>query len=71
MSEHANTDPSIHWASVKIIGRENHFLSRKIREAINIHVRRPAMNRNHVIPPPPPPNLRNNFAASSKRGCCY
>ena len=46
VSEHAkDTDHSIHWASVKMIGRENHFLSSKIREAINIHARRPAMNR--------------------------
>ena len=46
VSEHArDTDHSIHWASVKIIGRENHFRSRKIREVINIHVWRPAMNR--------------------------
>ena len=45
MSDHAkDTKHSIHWASVKIIGRENHFLSRKIREVINIHVRRTAMN---------------------------
>ena len=36
---------SIDWASVKIIGQENHLLSRKIRESINIHTRRPEMNR--------------------------
>ena len=47
------SDHSIHWASVKIIGWENHFLSRKIREAINIHVRRQAMNRDQGYNLPP------------------
>ena len=54
VSERAkDTDHSIHWASVKIFGRENHFLSRNILEAINIHVRRPAMNRDQGYNLPP------------------
>lgn len=36
---------STDWASLKIIGQENHLLSHKIRESINIHTRRPEMNR--------------------------
>ena len=44
-AEHANdAGHSIDWTSVKIVGQENHQLSRKIREAINIHNRWMEMN---------------------------
>ena len=44
MSEHKGAGYSINWASVKIIGQENHLLSHKILVAINIHTQQPAMN---------------------------
>ena len=44
MSEHTGASYSIDWASVKIIGQENHLLSHKILVAINIHTKQPAMN---------------------------
>ena len=38
VSENAkDTGHSIDWASVKIIGQENHLLSHKIHESISIH----------------------------------
>ena len=38
VSEHAkDTAHSIDWASVKIIGQENHLLSQKICKTINTH----------------------------------
>ena len=38
VSKHAkDAGHSIDWASVKIIGQENHLLSHKIRESISIH----------------------------------
>lgn len=43
VSQHAGH--STDWASLKIIGQENYLLSRKIRVSINIHTRRPEMNR--------------------------
>jgi len=46
VSEHAkDAGHSADWARVKIIGRENYLLSRKICESINIYTRRPEMNR--------------------------
>ena len=54
VSEHAKfTGHSINWASVKIIGQENHPLSLKICESINIHTRRPEMNRDQGYNLPP------------------
>ena len=54
MSKHAkDTNHSIHWANVKIIGRENHLLSCKIREAINIYLWRLAMNHDQDYNLPP------------------
>ena len=44
MSEHKGAGYSIDWASVKIIGQENHLLSHKILVAINIHTWQLAMN---------------------------
>ena len=54
VSEHAkNAGHSINWASVKIIGQENHLLSRKIHEAINIHTQQLEMNRDQGYNHPP------------------
>ena len=44
MSEHNGAGYSINWASVKIIGQENHLLSYKILVAINIRTWQLAMN---------------------------
>ena len=62
VSEHTKgTGHSTDWASVKIISQENHFLSRKIREALHIHLRGPTMSHDHGYHlPPPPPNLWYN-----------
>ena len=54
VSEHVkDAGYSIDWASVKLIGQENHLLSHKIREPINIHSRRPKMNcdQGYNLPP--------------------
>ena len=41
LSEHAKeAGHSINWASVKIIGQENHLLSQKICKTINTHYQR-------------------------------
>ena len=59
---------SIDWVSVEIYGQENHLLSRKIREAINIHTRRREMMTVIRVTINIPPIYGTLFEASSKRG---
>ena len=54
VSEHSTyTGHSIKWGSVKIIGQENHLLSLRVRESINIHTRRLEKNRDQGYNLPP------------------
>ena len=52
--EHYNTTGhQIDWDNVKILGRENHWLKRKIKEAIHIRCKRPSLNRDQGWDLPP------------------
>ena len=44
--------------SVKVLAREDVWLKRKVREAIEIKIAQPAMNHDQGYELPPPPHLR-------------
>ena len=69
VSEHAkNIGHSINWASVKIIGQENHLLSCKVHKAINIHTQQLEMT---VIRATTFPHFMEQFCSliHSKQAC--
>ena len=47
------TGHTIDWKNVKILEREQHEMKRKIKEAIHIRKRKPALNRDLGIDLPP------------------
>ena len=48
-----NTGHVIDWENAKIIGREDHWLKRKIKEAIAIRKDKPSLNRDQGWDLPP------------------
>ena len=54
INEHClETGHEMDWANVKIIGKEDHWMKRKIKEAIEIRRKKPSLNRDQGWDLPP------------------